>query len=343
MAKTPNQHATRMATDGSARQDVRPSSPSTVARGARAIVHRLSGIAKAQPIDPSRRPLLAVDDLRIDVDGVPACEGLTFSSRGERVLVLGAPRALFAATLGLVHVVRGTLSVRGVSSAEAVSRGVVAGVATNTPTPARFSVHEYVEWSARLAGISSVSARASADAAIAKLELGPMSKTPTSKLVPHARRATVVAAALATGAEVIALEDPLRGLPEDIGRSYADVLCTALSDRAWIVFAPQMPLVMPLTLAADEAIVATATHIDAQGAPTALAASARRFVVQLSEFPERLSGELEARGVRIDARGAQAHLELELAPDMTTGELLVICDRADVAVISLSPVSRALS
>ena len=51
--------------------------------------------------EASAEPLLKIEDLRVDVDGVPACDGLTLQTRGERVLVLGAPRVLFEATCGL--------------------------------------------------------------------------------------------------------------------------------------------------------------------------------------------------------------------------------------------------
>ena len=52
-------------------------------------------------------PLLLVEDLRVDVDGVPACDGLTLRTSGDRVLVLGAPRAFYEAVCGVRPVVRG--------------------------------------------------------------------------------------------------------------------------------------------------------------------------------------------------------------------------------------------
>ena len=54
-------------------------------------------------------PLLEARGVRIDVEGVPALEGLTFATRGAHALVLGAPRALFRAAIGVVPVVRGEL------------------------------------------------------------------------------------------------------------------------------------------------------------------------------------------------------------------------------------------
>ncbi|MBX3201287.1 MAG: hypothetical protein KF894_24340 [Labilithrix sp.] len=285
--------------------------------------------------------LLVADDLRVDVDGVPACDGLSFRATGEHLLVLGAPRALFDAATGLASVVRGALAIRGVAADLAVTRGVVAGAPMDPPLPPRWTVTEYVQWSARLSGVPALDARESADAAIAKLQLRAMAKAELSRLVPHARRATVVAAALATCAEVIALDDPLGGLADELAAAYAKVLAEALADRAWIVFAPRMPLASPLAQQADEAIVASATRIDAAGAPAALAAAERRFVARMDGPIDALTPALASRGARIEAHGS--HLAVDLGASMTTSELVSLCDAAGVAVVELVPAFRALS
>ena len=297
------------------------------------------GLTAAAPTGPE--PLVVADDMRVDVDGVPACDGLSFRTKGEHVLVLGAPRALFDAATGLATVVRGRLTLRGVAASEAAARGVVAGAEAEPPTPPRWTVAEYVSWSARLSGVPAAAARASTEAAIAKLHLGAMAKSELSRLVPHARRATLVAAAIATCAEVIALADPLGGLPDEIANAYAKVLADALADRAWVVFAPRMPLGSPLVRASDEAIIATATRVDAQGTPAELAAAQRRFVARMSGPVDAIVPALAARGGRLEQHGA--HLSLDLGTEMSTGELMAVCEGANVAVIELVPVARALS
>jgi ABC-2 type transport system ATP-binding protein len=286
-------------------------------------------------------PLLVAHDVRIDVAGVPACDGLAFRTNGEHVLLLGAPRALFEATTGLAKVVRGTLAVRGTASAQAAVRGVVAGAPQDPPLPPRWTVAEYVQWSARLAGVPASEARASAEVAIAKLQLGALAKTETSRLVPHARRATTVAAALATSAEVIVLDDPLGGLLDDVAAMYARVLAEALADRAWLVFAPRLPLTSPLAEQADEAIVATAFRIEAQGAPAELTAGERRFVVRFDGPVDAALPALAIRGAKLEVHGA--HHMLDLGREMTTSELMAICDEANIAVVELLPVVRALT
>jgi ABC-type Na+ transport system ATPase subunit NatA len=258
-------------------------------------------------------------------------------------LVLGAPRALFEATTGLVPVMRGTIEVRGDSPLEATKRGVIAGAAMDPPLPPRWTVTDYISWSARLSGLPSSDARASAEAAIVKLQLGPMVKTPLARLVPHARRATVVAAALATRAEVIAVEDPLGGLADDVATTYAKILVQALEDRAWLVFAPRMGLTSPLALAADEAVIAAATHLEMQGTPAEIAAASRCFVGRIFGAVSAIAPALERRGAHVEERGAHLFFDLGRSPDMTTTELMAICASADVAVLELLPAVRALS
>jgi ABC-type multidrug transport system ATPase subunit len=285
-------------------------------------------------------PILVADDLRVDVEGAPACDGLGFRTTGERVLVLGAPRALFEAATSIAPLARGSLVVRGTPAKHATERGVIAGVASDSPMPPSWTVTEYVRWSARLAGVPAAEAISSAEAAIAKLKLDPLAKTPLSRVVPHARRATAVAAALATFAEVIALDDPLGGLPDEVARTYAEVLVGALEERAWVVFAPRLPLASPLAMAADEAIVASATRVDAQGPPAEIAAATRRFVGRATGRLEAIAPALSARGARVEQRGA--HVLFDLGREMTTSELFAICAGVDVAIVELVPVARAL-
>jgi len=260
--------------------------------------------------------------------------------------MLGAPRALFLATTGLLPVLRGTLTVRGLPAYDATRDRRIAGAPLAPSLPPKWTVTDYVEWSARLAGVSAVDARASAQEAIRKLMLGAMAKTELGRVVaPHARRATIVAAALATYAQVIALEDPLGGLPDDVADTYAKVLCSALSGRAWIVFAPRMSITSPLAMLADEAILATPNRIDAQGAPAAIAAAERRFVGRVLLKPSSTIAAaiaaIAARGGRVEEHGA--HTFFDLGKTMTTSELFAICAEADVALVELVPVSRALT
>lgn len=286
-------------------------------------------------------PLLAAADLRVDVDGVPACDGLTFRTTADRVLVLGGPRALFEATSGLRPVVRGALTVRGVAASVAVDHRVLAGAALDPPLPPKWTPVEYVTWSARLAGAAKVDAQRLAGEAISRLQLGAMEKVGLATLVPHARRAVVVAAALATGASVVAIEDPLAGLPEEVARAFARILVTALEGRPFVVFAPRLPLTSPLALAAAEAIVVSRSRVEAQGAPAEIAAAERRYVARVQGPVEALGAKLAERGGRLTVEGAQ--VLFDLGDSMTTADLLGMCLEAEVTVVELRSLARALA
>jgi ABC-2 type transport system ATP-binding protein len=283
---------------------------------------------------PSPAPLIAAVDLRVDVDGVPSCDGLAFETAGERVLVLGAPRALFLALTGLLRVVRGALAVRGTPAAVAAHDVVVAGAATDPPMPPGFTVREYVAWSARLSGLGAGEARAATAEALERLQLGALAGTTIARLVPHARRATGVAAAL---------EDPLGGLADEAAESLAKILVAALDGRAFVVLAPRLRLASPLALAADEAILATAGGVLAQGAPAAIAAAgARRLVMRvLGDAAGVVATELGARGATVDARGD--HLVVDLGEALTTRDVIAICAAAGAAIVELAPLARALA
>jgi ABC-type taurine transport system ATPase subunit len=274
---------------------------------------------------------------------VPACDGLTLQTRGDRVLVLGAPRVVFEATCALRPVMRGLLRVRGSEPGAAVRGAIVAGAPLDPPLPPKWTALEYITWSARLAGRSSADAKTLAKDAVARVQLGALSTAVMDRMVPHGRRAVVVAAALATGARVIALEDPLATLPEEIARSWAKVIVQALADRSWMVFAPRVSLTSPLALNAEEALMVSSSRLDAQGPPAEIAAADRRFVARIHS-----AGPLETLGLRLSEHGATMSIQgaqvlLDLGASMTTADLLGLCAELDATVVELVPVARALT
>ena len=288
-------------------------------------------------------PLLDVEDLRIDVDGVPACDGLTARTSGDRVVILGAPQALFEATTARRPVVRGALRVRGSNAVAAVKEGIVAGAPLDPPLSPKWTAVDYVTWSSRLAGHSAADARALAKEAIGLVQLGALATATTDRLAPHARRAVVLAAALATGAAVIALEDPLAALPEEIARGWGRICVSALADRSWLVFAARISLTSPVAMNADEALMVSSSRLDAQGPPAEIAAADRRYVARIhSTQPlEVLGARLAERGAKMEVQGAQ--VLLDLGTTVTTADLLGICAELDATVVELAPVARALT
>ena len=285
--------------------------------------------------------LVLAEDLRLDVDGVPACDGLTLRTTGQRVLLLGAPHTLFEALAGLRPVMRGSLRVRGVATATAVGDGIVAAAPLDPALPPKWTALEYVTWSARLSGRSTSDARTLARDAIARVQLGAIAAQPLARMVPHARRGVAVAAALATAPQVMIVEDPLANLPEEIAHTWAGILVSALEATPWVVLASRIALTSPLTLATDEALVVSGSRVDAQGPPAEIAAADHRFVARIHGSLEALGARLAERGARMDVRGAQ--VLLDLGDSVTSADLLRMAGEADVAIVEMVPVARALT
>jgi ABC-type multidrug transport system ATPase subunit len=284
--------------------------------------------------------LLETTDLRIDVGGVPAVDGLALKTSSERALVLGAARALFEAATGTRRPARGSVLVRGEAAATAALRARVAGAPLDPALPAKWTARRYTRWSARLAGRDPHDAKTLADDAILRLKMGKIADLPLGAAPPHGRRATVVAAAVATGAPIVMLEDPLSGLADTVASGFAHILVEALAGRAWVVFAPRLPLGSPLALAAEEALLVDGSVVAAQGAPAEVAGRTRTYALRVHGDLDALAQSAEARGARV-TRGP-ARLTVDLGESLSTRDLLAMALEARAVVVEMSPLSRAL-
>jgi hypothetical protein len=140
---------------------------------------------------------------------------------------------------------------------------------------------------------------------------------------------------------VVVVEDPLAGLPEEMARTWARILVSALALRPWMIFAPRVPLTSPLALAADEALVVSSARVDAQGPPAEIAVADRRYMARIHGPVEALGARLSAKGARLEVQGAQVLLDLGEA--MTTADLLGMCVETDVVIVEMIPLARALA
>jgi ABC-type multidrug transport system ATPase subunit len=290
-------------------------------------------------------PLLTASSLRVDISGTPAVEGLSLTSTGDRVLVLGAARALFEAAAGLRPVTRGELLVAGQAPVAALEAGTVAGAALDPPLPSTWTVRHYVTWSARLAGHPSGTARALAGEAIERMKLGELATQKLAGVPAAGRRGTVIAAAIATGAPVVLVEDPVGGLPDEAGRSFARVIVRALADRRSLFFAARLPLDSPIALAADEAIVIDGPRVGGQGDPAEIAAKDSAFVLRVSGDARAFVDAVEAQGGRLlgsPGDPALARLTIDLGA-LRTRDLLRIAADSNAVVLELRPLGRAFA
>jgi ABC-type multidrug transport system ATPase subunit len=289
--------------------------------------------------------LLSASSVRVDVDGAPALDGLSLSSTGERILVLGAARALFEAAAGLRTVQRGDLRVDSHAPRAAARDGAVAGAPLDPPLPPRWTLLQYVRWSARLVGHRRPEAQRLTDDALDRLQLGSSATSRLGAAGLSLRRATVLAAALATGAPTLLLDDPLVGLPEETSRSMARVMAHALAGRRTVVFAGRIPLDSPLSLAADEALVLDGSRVVAQGDPAEVAAADRTLALRMEGDVTAFAAAVERLGGRATvtaAATAPLHVRVELGP-MAPRDLLRIATDVSAIIVELRPIGRAFA
>ncbi|HEY2518144.1 MAG TPA: hypothetical protein VGI39_45050 [Polyangiaceae bacterium] len=291
-------------------------------------------------------PLLSARDLRIDEHGVASVDGLTLATHAKRVVLVGAGRALFEAACGVLKPARGSLEVQGMPAAEALAMGNVAGAPRDPPLPADWTPLAYATWSARLTGLGSAEAGARAAGALEKVGVRSEGRALLRGATLALRRATVLAAALATGARVILLEDPSPSLDDEAAAIMLAAFVRALEGQAWALFAPRAPLTSPLIAAAEEALVFAGSSVVEQGAPSALAAKARRYAVDAQGDGQALAAKVAARGFVVEpvftAPGC-ARFVVELPPGGSTRDLFACAEEAGAIVVELRPIARAFA
>ncbi len=282
-------------------------------------------------------PLLSTASLRVDEGGAPVIDGLSVTSTGARLLVLGAAPGLFTAAAGLRPAARGEIRIEGLAPIEAVRRRVAAGAPLDPPMPPKWTPRQYVTWSARMAGSDRAQARELAGEALARTRVEAVADSRLGAAALAARRATVIAAALATGATTLLLEDPLSGLPAESMPAFARVVARACADRRSILFAARVPLESPLALDADEAIVVAGSRVAAQGAPGELAAAERSFLLRVVGDVDAFARAVEQGGGRI-LSGRVGNLSLDLGP-LRAMDVVRIAGDTNATLLELRPIS----
>lgn len=229
---------------------------------------------------------------------------------------------------------------------DAVRQGVAAGAPLDPPLPSDWTVHQYVTWSARLARHARGTARALGSEAIERMKLEPHAKTKLSQVAASARRAAVIAGAIATGATTLLLEDPLAGLTGETARSFARVIVRALPDRQSAVFAARVALDSPLALAADEAIVLDGALVAAQGPPAEIAAGESAFVLRIGGDAHAFLAAMKEQGGKLLVGSPDptslARMTVDLG-DLRTRDVLRIAETSNAVVLELRPLARSFA
>jgi ABC-type multidrug transport system ATPase subunit len=286
-------------------------------------------------------PVLQLSRLRVDEGGRAQVDGLSLETAGERVLLLAGPSALFRAAAGIDKPRHGTLLSFGLPVDEAVRAGLLAGAPCDPPLPPSWRVKEYLEWSARLVGRTKDETAALVESALGRMKLEDAAETRLRSLPLLARRSLSVAAALATGARTVLVEDPMRGLSEEAARTFARLLVRGTAELSLVVFAGRISLSSPLAMDADEALVLEGSTVLAQGAPAEVAARDRSYSVRLHGPLAPFVALAEQRGARVTSRGAAATVDLGASLEVT--DLLDVAMSTGTVILELRPVARAFS
>ncbi|MEO8799821.1 MAG: hypothetical protein ABI551_18140, partial [Polyangiaceae bacterium] len=297
--------------------------------------------ARVETPASSGRALIEARGLRIDRDGSPEVDRLSFATKASPkngVLVLGAPHGLFEAAAGLVKPAAGELLIKGEPAFEAAQSSKVAGAAASMPLPDKWTLERYVTWSARLGGATKAMASVGAHRAISRLDLREHADTPFEKTPPHVRILAPLAAALATGAETLVIEDPLTTLPSDHARDLARRMLAALEDRRWVFFAGKIAPGAPFALAADEAVVVGGNRV-VQGGVVDLAAREGTYAVRIHGEARTFARLVGSSGGT--TRGDGDDLLVDLGATLHTRDLFDLADQAHSVIVELRPLSRA--
>jgi ABC-type multidrug transport system ATPase subunit len=284
--------------------------------------------------------VLELEDVRVDVGGVPEVQNLSLRSDGPHVALLGPGHGVFEAVAGLRPTARGTIKIAGDEPCAAVDAGKLASAALDPPLPPKWSALEYVTWGARLAGHDARAANASARSALEALGVPP---TPKLAVAPLAhRRAIVLAAALATSAPTLVVEDPGVGLGGDVARALYRALARAIEGRSLVLFAATLPLDSPLAMEIDDALVVRASHVVAQGAPAEIAARERAYAVRATGDVDELVKLVEDGGGLV-TRGPDGEMSIDLGAELKPRDLFALAEDARAVLVEVLPLGRAFS
>lgn len=246
--------------------------------------------------------LLELENARIDRDGVPALEGLSFAATGARVGLVGDFGALFALLAGRATLVSGRASVLGLDAVSAALSGAVGLAARELRLPESWDVDRYLIEAARLGGAGARAARDAVRAVLASLDLGHLGGRRIGTLTMAERRGVALALAMLDDPKLLAVEDPVSDLDERGTLQVCASVERAAAGRTLVVSTRVAPRAGPehaLFAAADEVVVLEAGALVAQGPLSTLSAPGLRYLVAVTRHARALSEQLEAAGLSV--------------------------------------------
>jgi ABC-type Na+ transport system ATPase subunit NatA len=296
--------------------------------------------------------LLCCVDLRIDADGATLIDRLTCSAAPDRVGLIGAWEPFFRYLTGRAELAAGSCELLGMDARHAVQSGVAGVASHDPPLPGAWSVAEYVQRSAELAGLSVADARQAARTCLTQLGLERLLPRRLASLTAVERRALGIAQASVTAPAALVLEAPLADLEEPGQAFVTHVIQRAAADRRLLCSARATPAAgteRGLIDTFDQVLLLEAGQLLAAGTPAELFSAGAVYRVGALSGAAALRGELERRGCRVFALAGAAASEADSArllvvlPDGATSDTILDGALAtEAAIIELVPAQAAL-
>ncbi|MDI1433308.1 ABC transporter ATP-binding protein [Polyangium sorediatum] len=306
--------------------------------------------------DAAPPPVLHAEDARITIDDVVAIDRLTVRARGDRVLCTGEAEALFAALTavplrsrapshddaampGEASLAAGTLHVAGFDVATRAHLDAAGIAPLDPPLPKGTTAHDYVTWSARLAGFSPRAARDLAASALERVGLSAFLRRTVDTLELPTRRALVLAHALVADPPVLVLEAPLAGLDGPGAAFVMNALARATDGRGALLSAERLDPGTPegdLARGATDVLVFAGGALVLEGAPETLFAGVRVYGVTIRKNPGPFREELLARGIEVT--GGPLRMSVRLSAAASTKDIVAAASKARAPLVEMFPI-----
>ncbi|MET0595434.1 MAG: hypothetical protein ABW133_22235 [Polyangiaceae bacterium] len=285
-------------------------------------------------------PLLAADDLRIDVGGAIAIERASFATRGNSVALLGDEHGILSALGGSAQIRAGALRVLGVDVADGahLRSNQVAIAPLDPPIPPRWTALEYLTWGARLAGEGKAAAARDASAALTEFGLESASGQAVESLSLIERRVLVLAQAVLAKPAVLVAPAPLAGLGGREAAYVASAWTQASRGRKWIVSLSNLYLgsaESTLAQSADDLLLFASGSLVRQGKLERLENGAVGYTVTVRSRAPELKAALLSRGIELT--GGPLRFFVELPPEMKAQDLLSLSADVGAPIVELVP------
>jgi ABC-2 type transport system ATP-binding protein len=285
-------------------------------------------------------PLVAAQDLRIDVAGAVAIEHATFTSRGNSIAILGDEHGLFSAIAAAADVRSGTLRILGmdVSDGAHLRSNRVGIAALDPPMPPRWTAREYLVWGSRLAGSDPSTAERHAKVSLGAFGLESSAHQLLESLTLVERRVLVLAQAVITDPPVLVAPAPLSGLGGREAAYVAAAWTTASRGRQWLVSASNLYLGSAesvLAQSADDLLLFASGRLVRQGKLDRIEDGVVGYTITVRSKIDELRTALEARG--IDLTGGPQRFFVELPGQMKAHDLLALSADVGAPIVELVP------